>query len=122
MYEDALPDSPVQARLDDLTARLERLESAVVVKAGQHALETADLRAQLVASRETNLLLLQVNELLSAAHKEAAEDGLRSQGSANRQGELLREASARYAQALSLTMTPGHAGSLAATPASDDSR
>ena len=93
-----------------------------VVKAGQHALETADLRAQLVASRETNLLLLQVNELLSAAHKEAAEDGLRSQGSANRQGELLREASARYAQALSLTMTPGHAGSLAATPASDDSR
>lgn len=119
VYEDAVPDSPVQGDLGRLDARLQRLELATAVAADQQALETADLRARLLAATETNLLLMEANELLAAAHKAADEDRQRSQESHSLQTELLRQAHSRYAQALSLTMTPGHAGQLTAPPDSD---
>ena len=121
VYEDAVPGSPTLANLDQLDARVQRLELATAIAADQQALETADLRAHLVAATETNLLLMEANELLAAAHKAADEDRLRSQESHSRQAELLRQASSRYAQALSLTMTPGHAGQLTAAPDSGGS-
>lgn len=121
VYEDAVPRSPALANLDQLDARVQRLELATAIAADQQALETADLRAHLVAATETNLLLMEANELLAAAHKESDEDRLRSQESHFRQAELLRQASSRYAQALSLTMTPGHAGQLTAAPDSGGS-